>query len=256
MKQENFDYLKDQVKFTGFGEGHEKTLRERMESGAPDFQLLHEQKFGTDLTSTLLNFRYSPEQEKYYFNSYDLTLQKGEKEPTKQHFEIRKDNTYTFKEAYNMLAGRSINKDLINRDGQYYNAWVKLNFKETDDYGNFKKEYFTENYGYKLEDALAKLPIKELNDEESKSRLIASLNKGNRQQVTFLKDGAESKMFVEANPQFKTITVYDANMKRLNNAQKQGETAGQSENKSVKASAKQAASEGEKPKKKVRQKIS
>jgi hypothetical protein len=31
MNQKNFDYLKDQVKFTGFGEGLETKLKERME---------------------------------------------------------------------------------------------------------------------------------------------------------------------------------------------------------------------------------
>jgi len=235
MKQENFDYLKEQVKFSGFGEGLEKALKDRMEFGASEFQLQHEQKFGKDETTTLLNFRYSPEQERYYFNSYDISLKKGESDPIRQHFEIRKENSYTFKEAYNLLAGRAVNKDLMNRQGEFYNSWVKLNFKETDDKGNFKKEYFTENYGYKLDEALAKHPIKELSNEEDKARLIGSLYKGNRQQVTFVKDGQESKAYVEANPQYKTVNVYDANMKRLNNSQKQSESEGRSEKQAAKA---------------------
>ena len=33
MNEQNLDYLSRQIKFTGFGEGHEKDLKEKMESG-------------------------------------------------------------------------------------------------------------------------------------------------------------------------------------------------------------------------------
>jgi hypothetical protein len=39
MNQKNFDYLKDQVKFTGFGDALENELRENMQKQSPEFQL-------------------------------------------------------------------------------------------------------------------------------------------------------------------------------------------------------------------------
>ncbi len=33
MNQKNFDYLKDQLKFTGFGEGIENALKEKLQKG-------------------------------------------------------------------------------------------------------------------------------------------------------------------------------------------------------------------------------
>ncbi len=44
---------------------------------------------------------------------------------------------------------------------------------------------------------------------------MQSLRKGNVQSVSMGNDGETRKMFVEANPQFKNVTVYDSNMKMI-----------------------------------------
>ncbi|QEC58368.1 hypothetical protein [Flavisolibacter ginsenosidimutans] len=135
----------------------------------------------------------------------------------KQTFFIGKANNITLKEAYNLMSGRAVNKDLLNKEGQAYNAWVQMNFKETDKAGNYLLKQYHQNYGFDLTKELAKLPIKELSNEEQKSRLIESLQKGNRQVVTFVKDETEQKVFIEANPRFKSLNVYDASMQRIHN---------------------------------------
>ncbi|MCF0049277.1 hypothetical protein LXM25_04355 [Dyadobacter sp. LJ53] len=71
------------------------------------------------------------------------------------------------------------------------------------------------DYGFELEKVLSKLPIKELGNEQDKTRLIESLQKGNRQAVTFSENGTEQRRYIEANPQFKSVTVYDENAKRI-----------------------------------------
>jgi hypothetical protein len=117
--------------------------------------------------------------------------------------------------AYNLLDGRAVNKDLVNKDGNLYNAWVQLDFKETALNGNFKFKQFSEKYGFDLEKSIAKLPIKELSDQTDKARLLESLGKGNRQAVTLSSNGSDQKVFIEANPQFKAVIVYDQNDRRL-----------------------------------------
>lgn len=42
---------------------------------------------------------------------------------------------------------------------------------------------------------------------------MQSLQKGNVQSVTIEKDGSSHKMFIEADPQFKKVNLYDSNMK-------------------------------------------
>ncbi|CAN5856695.1 hypothetical protein BH24BAC1_BH24BAC1_22340 [soil metagenome] len=52
---------------------------------------------------------------------------------------------------------------------------------------------------------------------------LESLQKGNRQSVTFLQSGSEQKHFIEANPRFKSVNLYDSNMQRLGSKQSKGE---------------------------------
>ncbi|HEU4790337.1 MAG TPA: hypothetical protein VFS71_11675 [Flavobacterium sp.] len=239
MNQKNLEYLKDQIKFTGFGEGMENALKEKMEKGETEFTLSHNVKYGNDFVSANLNFKKSDQGDMYFFNSYKMSLEKEQsKEVLAQTFYINKDNNITAKEAYNLMEGRAVNKDLKNREGELYNAWIKLDFKETDGNGNFKLNHYHQNYGYDLAGSLAKHPIKELENEKYKDDLLNSLKKGNVQSVIFTIDGVEKKQFVEANPHFKTINVYDGSMQRVNNReskeQKQNESEGKSAGKDVK----------------------
>jgi len=239
MNQKNLEFLRDQLKYTGFGETLENVLKEKLEKGETEFKIRHEVVLGKDALSADLNFKKSDQSDMYFFNSYKVNLYKDQsKENLAQTFYINKDSNITLKESYNLLEGRSINKDLKNREGEVYNAWLKMDFKEADANGNFKINQYHQNYGYDLEASLSKHPIKELQTPEYKDDLLNSLKKGNIQSVTFVVDGAEKKHFVEANPQFKTVNVYDGSMQRLNNRetkeQKQGEGQGQSSVKDVK----------------------
>jgi hypothetical protein len=96
-------------------------------------------------------------------------------------------------------------------------AWtrVQMDFKDADSKGNFALKHYHENYGYDLAAVLSKHPIKELDNNSHKDDLMNSLKKGNLHSATFIKDGQEVKQYLEATPQFKTLTVYDADMKRL-----------------------------------------
>lgn len=89
----------------------------------------------------------------------------------------------TAKEAYNLLSGRSVNKDLTNKEGQPFNAWLQLDFKEEDKNENFKVKQYHQGYGYELEAVLNKYPIKELSNDEEKVKLMKSLEKGNQERV-------------------------------------------------------------------------
>ncbi len=239
MNQKNFEYLRDQVKYTGFGEGMENDLKQKMEEGKPEFKLQHQTQYGNDTVASILNFSQSKQSDMYFFNSYQVSLQKeGSTDKMEQTFYINKGNNITLKEAYNLMEGRSVNKDLTNKEGQVYNTWIQMDFKQSDDNGNFKLKHYHQNYGYDLEAALSKHPIRELSNEEYKSNLMDSLKKGNRQSATLLRDGAEQKIYLEANPRFKTITIYDSNMQRLNNRQAKSEKQSTDENQVVKQDSK------------------
>ncbi|WP_333627461.1 hypothetical protein [Sphingobacterium siyangense] len=233
MNQKNLEYLQEQVKYTGFGEGLNDEIRTKIEAGEEKFIVLHEAEFGKDKVDAVLFFSKSKESDMYFFNKYDMALAKeGETEKLAQTFYINKGNNITLKEAYNLMEGRAVNKNLTSAGGELYNSWLQLDFKQADDRGNFKLRHFNEKFGYDLEAALAKHPIKELSDESHKKDLMASLKKGNLQSVTLVRDGAEKKHFIEATPQYKSITIYDENRQRLDSrkakSEKQAEDSGQS----------------------------
>ena len=235
MNQKNLEYLSDQVKYTGFGEGLENDLKQKIEQGRPEFKLQHQAQFGNDKIDATLNFSKSKQSDMYFFNSYQVHLEKGSNaEKMEQTFYINKGSNITLKEAYNLMEGRSVNKDLTNKDGQLYNAWVQMDFKQSDDNGNFKLKHYHENYGYDLEAALSKHPIKELGNDDFKANLMDSLKKGNLQSATFQNSSTEQKQYIEANPQFKTINIYDSGMQRLDNRQSKSEKQAEGEGHSVK----------------------
>ncbi len=117
----------------------------------------------------------------------------------------------TVQEAYNLLSGRAVYREKItSKDKIIYNAWVQLDFTQTDSKGNFKWHSFHENYGYDLETVLMKYPIQELDDSTSYGQLIYALRRGNREAVTMMVNGRADRYFIEALPRFKSLTICDA----------------------------------------------
>lgn len=232
--EKNFEFLRDQIKHAGFGESLEYALREKMGENNEKFALEFKKEYGNNRVEASLNFKKGTEGDLYFFNTYDVKLIKGNGDPAVEQtfFNNNNRNTITLKEAYNLMDGRSVNKEMISQDKQEYNVWLKLDFKNTDERGNFKIKQFGEKYGYDLESTLQKHPIKELQNEEYKKDLIDSIKKGNIQSATFIKGGQEVKQYIEANPQYKGINLYDANMQKLESRQSQGEKQGESQGQS------------------------
>ena len=100
-------------------------------------------------------------------------------------------------------------KDMVNKEGQPFKAWQKLNFDEKDKYGNHLVNQFHEKYGYDLPYAVNKFPVLEMDGGEAQEKLLKSLERGNAQSVTIEIDGKPEKFFMEANPERKTVNVYD-----------------------------------------------
>lgn len=141
MNTQNLDYLKDNLKYLGFGEKLYPELEKNIQQGSPEFSLKLQNEYNKDKMEAQLHFRRSDQSDMYFFNRYDAKIA-SDKNDHSQTFYLNKGYGVTLKEAYNLLSGRSINKDLMNKEGQLYNAWVQLDFKESDDKGNFKMKQY------------------------------------------------------------------------------------------------------------------
>lgn len=215
MNEENFNYLKDNLKYLGFEDKLNGPLSENMSQQAPEFQLYsqvpHYDEKAMDYT---LHFKKSESSDRYFFNRYDATLSNGHAEEAQsQTFYINKGHGVTAKEAFNLLEGRAVYKTLQNKEGQKYNVWMQLDFENKDKHGNYQVKTFHDKYNFKLEKALDKYNIQELHDPEKKADLLKSMQKGNTQQVTAVVDGKEVKAFVEALPEKRGINFYNEKMK-------------------------------------------
>lgn len=218
MIDKNYDFLKNQLKFTGFGEGHAETLKAELEKNQPQFVLTHKAQIGKDEAVATMHFRKSDSSDMYFFNKYDMQLKKeGDNAAMRQTVYLRnKEDNISFKEAYNLMNDRSVFKERTTKEGEKYQTWMKLDFKSTDAAGNFKMK--PQSFGYDLEKAINKYPITELKDPDVRQQIIASLQRGNRQEVNLETDGKSTKMFIEANPASgmnNALKVYDAGLQRV-----------------------------------------
>lgn len=210
MNTKNLDYLKDELKYTGFGEQLYGNLERQLKEQAPQFQLQLQVTYHNSTVDHTLYFRRSDQTDRYFFNKYEATLRSPDLEQDRTHtFYINRNGGITTKEAYNLLQGRAVHKELLNAENQPYKAWVQLDLKTRDASGNYKVKQFHDNYGYDLEKTLQRFHIRELQDPQQKELLLYSLRKGNQHPVTALEEGYEVRRFIEANPQFKTINVFN-----------------------------------------------
>ncbi len=213
MNNENFQYLSDNLKYMGFGENLKHDLEKNLKEGKGEFQLQYKAEINKKPFEATMNFRKSESSDMYIFNNYHASLEKENGKKVEQTFYLNKGKGVTGKEAFNLLDGRSVYKELVTKEGQPYKAWIQLDFDNKDKNNNAEVKLFHEKYGFDLKAAVEKFPITDLKEAEKEKALMQSLQKGNLQSVTIEKDGSSHKMFIEADLQFKEVNLYDSNLK-------------------------------------------
>lgn len=221
MIEKNLDYLKSNIRNHGFGETLGPALEEKMKTGVAEFTLPFKTEVNKKEMEATLYFKKSESTEMYFFNKYDTRLKSEKDETMAQTFYINNGWGVTLKEAYNLLNGRAVHKELTPKEGDKYHAWIQLDFSAKDGHGNYERKQYHQNYGYDLKEALSFYPIKEMVKEQDAKDLVRSLERGNVQMVTLEVPGKDVKVFIEANPQYKSINLYDNQMKRLDQDQRE-----------------------------------
>ncbi len=220
MNKENVDFLKERLFYLGFGDNLSAKLEKKITDKEDKFNLSFQAEFQNSGKKSVVDYTLdvskSKQNDMYFLNNYTATLNPDNPDKSVTHkFYLNKGSGVTAKEAFNMLEGRAVFKDkLENKEGEKYKAWLQIDFNNKDDKGNFKVQQYHEAWKYDLDKNLAKQPIKELENPTQKEQLVKSLEKGNIPQVTFVRDGKEEKMFVEANPKERSLTIYDQEMYR------------------------------------------
>jgi hypothetical protein len=219
MNDQNLSYLQKSLLNLGFGEKMNEELEKNIKAEKPEFTLHTTQEYNRQNVGYTLHFKKGDENEMYFFNKYDAAIHNKDMQQT---FYINK-GSITAKEAYNLLEGRSVYKHLENVGGEKYNAWLIVDKEaEKTQNGNFKLHPFTDNWNYKPERAIDKISIVGIDEAGARDKLLKSLEKGNRHQVTAIKDGKEVKLYLEANPAEHRVnlTNYKGDAQRLEDYKK------------------------------------
>ncbi|MCC9073489.1 hypothetical protein LNQ49_18085 [Flavobacterium sp. F-65] len=206
-EEKNNQSLHDQVQRIGFGDlsikieqqikqGHERFIIPVSYYVNEKERLNHELSFSKDQSG------------QYQFDGYKTTLQNESKpeENRSQYFKVQERNSVDTTQAYNLLAGRAI---------QTERSWIQLDLNDKDAVGNHRIKEFYSGYGYDLEKAVQQLPLKELTNKTEADKLKDALKKGNRQPITLIKNGNEYRFYIEANPQFKSVNIYDEHSRKI-----------------------------------------
>jgi hypothetical protein len=218
MTEENLSYLKNQLLFLGFGEGLNSQLEQKMKEGKPEFTLDASTEYGKDKMEAVIHFRHSEKdgKEAYFCNHYISTLLQEDRNRSQFIYVNNRGQSVTFKESCNLLNGRSVYKEVTPKEGDVYHAWLKIDHENIDPKTGYPKlKQFSGNYGFDLSEAVARLPFKELGYPDQTKTLLKSLQKGNACPATLVKSGKEEKVSIEANPQFKTLNMYDKDGKKM-----------------------------------------
>ena len=141
---------------------------QNLNKGKADFQLHYKAKISKKPFEVAMNFSKSETTNMYFFNNYHASLEKGKDKKAEQTLYLDKGQGVTGKEAFNLLDGRSVHKDLETKEAQPYKAWMQLDFENKDKNNNFEVKQFYEKYGFDLKAAVEKFPITDLKDQIEK----------------------------------------------------------------------------------------
>ena len=221
--QKDFDqtqYLKAQLRYLGFGE--DEKLHKDLEKGINSKNQQFEIKTTSDKTlpgnkiDYTLNYNKT-EKGGIFLNSYDANLTNEKGESVSQNFRVSKDNSYTAKEAINLLEGRSVKIEFDNpKSNEREPAFVKLNFgEEKNQWGNYNFQVFYKKYGVNAADIVEKSNLV-FDKPEFKADTIKSLEKGNVVKVKFEIEDKIIEGKAVLNPQNRNLNLYDNDMTRIN----------------------------------------
>lgn len=223
METQEFDqvqYLKDQLKYLGFGE--DEKLHKDLEKGMNSKKQQFEIKTTSDKTlpgnKADFTLHYNKtEKGGVFLNSYDANLTNEKGNSISQNFRVSREDSFTAKEAVNLLEGRSVKIEFDNpKTKEREPAFVKLNFEEEkNQYGNYNFQTFYKNYDV---DTVKIVENSNLifDKPQYRENTIKSLEKGNVVKVKFEQDGNVIEGKAVLNPQYKNLSLYDNDMNRIN----------------------------------------
>ena len=214
-------YLKDQMKFLGFGE--DEKLHQDLEKGIQSKKQEFEIKTTSDKTlpENKVDFKLKFNKSEgggVFLNSYQGKLTNKATEEVSHNFLVSRNSFFTAKEAINLLEGRSVKIEFLNpkKNNEMEPAFVQFNFSEPKtEKGNYLFQNFYKKYGVDTAKIVEKSNLV-FDKPEWKESAIKSLEKGNVVKVKFKENDQIIEGKAVLDPQNRNLKLYDNEMNRLN----------------------------------------
>jgi len=234
MNEQNLEYLKKSLDYLGFGNRLNDLLESAIRRETTKFSLGISQRYtpvelkkdpsvGVDYVNYKLNFSKSKESDMYFLNEYEVTLRKYNDPSLRQHtFDLERDHRMTANQAYKLLAGYALQKEIYSKNGEAgderspekIKVWFKLQQDLTDAFGRHPLKQFYPQYNFDLKETLEKYPLKKLSPLE-KDGALKQMSYGNPVQLSMNVDKRTVPVWVAANPKLKTLDVFDEKMQQI-----------------------------------------
>jgi hypothetical protein len=216
MTDTTWQLIGQQLGGLGFGEVITAGLRANLEKGEAAVEVkMAGRRIEDDIQATL-RLRKSDGSDFYYLHDFDLQLRKlGHAGWEKQNFQ-QSERPYTLQEAYNLLSGRPVFQRPGNPENGMAEAWLKLDFGQRLENGNYATRYYHAIDAFNLEGVLNQYPIRELKNPDERKSLIETLRKGDVAAATFDgKFGDAVRLYITPSLPSCSMIVQDGNGIRL-----------------------------------------
>lgn len=132
------------------------------------------------------------------------------------YFKNGPECNFKLNEVYNLLSGRSV---------EHNQSWFQLDFNDKDASGTYHLKEFRNEYAYDLEKTLKAIPLKEISSQYEMEKLKNSLRQGDKVSAVVIKNGRENQIYIEANPQFRSLNIYDQHFRKIQKASSKNQAA-------------------------------
>jgi hypothetical protein len=151
----------------------------------------------------------------YRMDGMQAILKRDNNDETRK-YDFRQDPSVSFdaRQAYNLLKGRAVQVHYKDGKEQMQPSWRQLDLNDRDAMGNYRIKEFPVNYGYDIEKELQKLPFTD-KQGSLKEDMLSALKNGDLVEIKLKHEDKEKLFFVEANPQQRSLGLYNAEMKKI-----------------------------------------
>jgi len=214
--ERNFNSLNEEVQRIGFPDLSEK-LKNLIDKEQENFSIplsyyLNEKE---KITHTLL---FSKNAEgRLELDGFKSSLQNNSapEDSREYYFKNGLENNFKVNEAYNLLSGRSV---------EHNQSWFQLDFNDQDASGSYHLKEFRNEYAYDLEKTLKAIPLK-ISSQYEMEKLKHALRQGDSVSAVLVKNGRENQIYIEANPQFRSLNIYDQHFRKIQKASSKNQAA-------------------------------